>query len=103
MTSMKRLMHVAAVALMASGMVWAQSSTTPCTSTPDTKSETSVTTAPSQQQPGSMSAPVTANQATSQKDATSEKNMEMSRKNKNDAPKHVDWDAAGSAFAAGRP
>jgi hypothetical protein len=55
-----------------------------------------MTAAPShQQQPGAMSAPVTANQPACQKDATSEK----SKKIKNDTTNHVDWDAVAGAYA----
>jgi hypothetical protein len=108
---MNKFMYVATVALMASGMVWAQSSATP--STQDTKGGSSVTTAPQTggqsdkadpnlKQPGAMSAPETANQVTSAKDATPAKGMEKHKKSKTDNTAYDDYDAAGRADAGRR-
>jgi hypothetical protein len=112
---MRKIMYVATVALMASGMVWAQSSTTP--STQDTTSGRSVTNAPQtveqsemrsdvgcsdsaaepNRKPGAMSAPETANQATSPKGATPAKCQGRSKKSASD-----DYDAAERAEAGRR-
>jgi hypothetical protein len=117
---MKKLMYVATVALMASGMVWAQSSISP--STQDTQNGSSTTNAPQtsrdtemrsdvpceemtvdpSQRPGAMGAPVSANQGTNPKDATSGKCLAKDKKSASDNKKYDDYDAAERAEAGRR-